>query len=520
MPDPNIEQIKLDLNRTFVDDLDFSDDNVIHEKMARILSSYTRRNPTIGYWQGMNCLAGMILRVVSDEEEAFWIFCNIIECILPLDYYTLMLQVMIDQKVLMHLVQTRKPKFLKNYWDIEVELVIKSFQWFICLFCLNFNKEVSQTVWDMMFLEGNIAIFKAAFILMELPEDRHTPEEFIKKYSKYSFITKELIETLRRRFRKSTVHEQREIYYPHLNNVVGMDDSDTLLFRRVKLLTSFYVLNKAFRDTRFSSLQSLSREELTFNTDIRCNRNNPLCLYDFTSRGKIIQSLVYRVNRPCKIYHSYFGVDDDPRINGGMKRVKSIFGIADNIEVTPEDDWTTFIRRLRKSTITCRSNWDAESYSYVEDSDPHGQDQLLMVRGMHLWAYSGFEEQFQKLFNEDSSILFNNPTIYYSFINEKASIELSESLVYEILSYKDFEQAIKRVRDVQLVVSGNMKSRARSKSPIRPTTSPEFDDDFVMEESWPKPRLLNHLPDFSKIKEPQNLGESRRKDLRGWLKFR
>lgn len=49
MPDPNVEQIHLDLNRTFVDDCEFSQNELIHNKMMRILTAYARRNPTIGY---------------------------------------------------------------------------------------------------------------------------------------------------------------------------------------------------------------------------------------------------------------------------------------------------------------------------------------------------------------------------------------------------------------------------------------------------------------------------------------
>lgn len=132
MPDPNIEQIHLDLNRTFIDSCFEEDD--IHAQMLRILHAYTKRNPQVGYCQGMNNIVLMILKVVNDEEAAFWLFCMIIECVLPLDYYSMMIQVLIDQKVLMHLLSTKNPKFLQKYSDLEVELIMKSFQWFICLY--------------------------------------------------------------------------------------------------------------------------------------------------------------------------------------------------------------------------------------------------------------------------------------------------------------------------------------------------------------------------------------------------
>ena len=76
--------------------------------MKWILISYAKRNSSVGYWQGMNYLAGMIVRVIDDEEEAFWTFWNLFEWILPLDYFCLMTEILIDQKVFIHLVQKHK----------------------------------------------------------------------------------------------------------------------------------------------------------------------------------------------------------------------------------------------------------------------------------------------------------------------------------------------------------------------------------------------------------------------------
>jgi len=67
MPDPYRDQIELDLKRTFTDD-----PTLDHVKMLNILSAYAKRNSAVGYCQGMNYLGGMLVRVLPDEEEAFW----------------------------------------------------------------------------------------------------------------------------------------------------------------------------------------------------------------------------------------------------------------------------------------------------------------------------------------------------------------------------------------------------------------------------------------------------------------
>lgn len=72
--------------------------------LRRVLSAYVLRNPTIGYCQGMNNIVAKLISAM-DEEDAFWTFCQTIEQILPLDYYSNMLGVLVEQQVLEQLMQ-------------------------------------------------------------------------------------------------------------------------------------------------------------------------------------------------------------------------------------------------------------------------------------------------------------------------------------------------------------------------------------------------------------------------------
>ena len=63
--------------------------------LRNVLSTFVKRNPTIGYWQGMNFVVGNLLKYLN-EEESFWVFVSITENILPIDYYSDMLGILVD----------------------------------------------------------------------------------------------------------------------------------------------------------------------------------------------------------------------------------------------------------------------------------------------------------------------------------------------------------------------------------------------------------------------------------------
>lgn len=51
---------------------------------------------------------------VADEEESFWMLCQLTESLVPIDYYSNLLGVLIDLKVLRELLQRRKSKLLAH----------------------------------------------------------------------------------------------------------------------------------------------------------------------------------------------------------------------------------------------------------------------------------------------------------------------------------------------------------------------------------------------------------------------
>ena len=67
---PYLNQICLDLDRTFPQDPFFQEQNNLN-KLKNILLAFSRRETTIGYCQGFNFIVGKILKVCENEVIKF-----------------------------------------------------------------------------------------------------------------------------------------------------------------------------------------------------------------------------------------------------------------------------------------------------------------------------------------------------------------------------------------------------------------------------------------------------------------
>jgi len=74
----DVLQIKRDLNRTYPECSFYSEGGEGQIILERVLISLCKYDPSIGYVQGMNFIAGALLYHCS-EEIAFWLFISLIE---------------------------------------------------------------------------------------------------------------------------------------------------------------------------------------------------------------------------------------------------------------------------------------------------------------------------------------------------------------------------------------------------------------------------------------------------------
>lgn len=171
--DPEIlGQIQMDINRTLTDNVFFRKGPGV-AKLNEVLLAYSRRNPEVGYCQGMNLITASLLLIMPTTEDAFWILASMIETILPRQYYDRsLIASRADQQVLRQYVADILPRLSAHLDDLGIELEALTFQWFLSLFTDCLSAEALFRVWDVVlcFNDGSTFLFQVALALLKLNE--------------------------------------------------------------------------------------------------------------------------------------------------------------------------------------------------------------------------------------------------------------------------------------------------------------------------------------------------------------
>ncbi|KAH6679977.1 TBC domain-containing protein [Plectosphaerella plurivora] len=167
-----VSQIQMDINRTLTDNIFFRKGPGV-TKLNEVLVAYARRNPDVGYCQGMNLIAANLLLIMPSAEEAFWVLASIVETILPGGYYDhSLLTSRADQQVLRRYVAEVLPRLSAHLEDLSIELEALTFQWFLSVFTDLLCAEALFRVWDVVLCmgEGSTFLFQVALALLKLNE--------------------------------------------------------------------------------------------------------------------------------------------------------------------------------------------------------------------------------------------------------------------------------------------------------------------------------------------------------------
>jgi len=82
------------------------------------------------------------------------VFVQITESILPIDYYSDMLGILIDQKVFEHLMKKEFPKLVAHMEECSYSLDLVAFQWLVTLFFNSLSYQTEKFVLSAFLIKG------------------------------------------------------------------------------------------------------------------------------------------------------------------------------------------------------------------------------------------------------------------------------------------------------------------------------------------------------------------------------
>ncbi|XP_045685830.1 TBC1 domain family member 30 isoform X4 [Phyllostomus hastatus] len=178
--------------------------------LKRVLLAYARWNKNVGYCQGFNILAALILEVVEGNEgDALKIMIYLIDKVLPESYFVNNLWALsVDMAVFRDLLRLKLPE-LSQHLDTLQRTANKesgggyeppltnvfTMQWFLTLFATCLPNHTVLKIWDSIFFEGSEIILRVSLAIWaklgEQIECCETADEF---YSTMGRLTQEMLE--------------------------------------------------------------------------------------------------------------------------------------------------------------------------------------------------------------------------------------------------------------------------------------------------------------------------------------
>lgn len=165
------KQIDHDLPRTFPGH-PWLDTTEGHAALRRVLVGYSFRDSYVGYCQGLNYVAALLLLVMKTEEDAFWMLAVLLEDVLVNDCYANNLSgCHVEQRVFKDLLVKKCPRIAAHLEELEFDVSLVTTEWFLCLFSKSLPSETALRVWDVLFYEGAKVLFHVALAIFKMKEE-------------------------------------------------------------------------------------------------------------------------------------------------------------------------------------------------------------------------------------------------------------------------------------------------------------------------------------------------------------
>lgn len=161
-----IEEIEKDLNRSLPEYPAYQTPEGI-ERLRRVLTAYSWKNPDVGYCQAMNIVAAALL-IFQSEEQAFWTLSILCEKYVPGYYSKTMYGTLLDQKVFESLVEKTMPVLWNHIAKFDIQLSVVSLPWFLSLFLNSMPLVFAFRIMDIFFVYGPKTLFQVSLAILRI----------------------------------------------------------------------------------------------------------------------------------------------------------------------------------------------------------------------------------------------------------------------------------------------------------------------------------------------------------------
>ncbi|ESO02368.1 hypothetical protein HELRODRAFT_150360, partial [Helobdella robusta] len=182
-------QIVKDLHRTGCSGFSGQDNDEDRAVLKRVLLAYARWNKNVGYCQGFNVLAALILDVVDRQEDsALKVMIYLIDKVLPESYFANNLRSLsVDMAVFRDLLRTHLSLLSRHLDKLQSQAAKDHFsngayeppltnvftmQWFLTMFATCLPKQTVLRVWDCVLLDGSEVLLRTGIVIWERLQSR------------------------------------------------------------------------------------------------------------------------------------------------------------------------------------------------------------------------------------------------------------------------------------------------------------------------------------------------------------
>ena len=227
------KKIEIDVNRSFVKSIEDNEKN----KLRNILSAFTVRNISLNYCQGFNQIVAKLLEITNfNEEESFWLFCSIIEEILPFDFYLTGIGIESDMEIINNII--KRDKNLNLFFEKnKSEYLISSScaKWLISIFISGINKDLSNSILDIIFFfrgfNNIVNLYNATIIMFNFAKNLMGKDEGM-EYVNNAILKLNNLEINDIQEKKNKLIERL------LNGVINKNYINKLIFERRKIINA------------------------------------------------------------------------------------------------------------------------------------------------------------------------------------------------------------------------------------------------------------------------------------------